>query len=263
MLNLLPTHVVLYIYVLTALIGLVLGSALNCLSFRIAHGQKWAGNQRSCCPACGHPLAAKDLIPLVSYLSLRGKCRYCGTRISPRYPLTEALLSVCFLSLLARFGLTWDALTAAILCACLLCLSLVDLETQIIPDRFLLIPAIARAVQLVLEGGFPGLLHGVLPGLIVGGAVLALSLLMERILKKDAMGGGDIKLLAVLGMFLTLPECLLLLIFACVSGIFMAAVLMKVNPDTAFPFGPALSAAAWLTLLAGKPIVSWYLSLFM
>ena len=259
----LPASAAILLYVLAAVLGLVLGSALNCLSYRIAHGQKWSGKQRSCCPACGHVLGAFDLVPLFSWLFLGGKCRYCHQKISPRYPLTEALLGLCFVSLLWRFGLSFDTLTAAILCACLLCLSLVDLDTQLIPDRFLLIPAAARIIQLAAEGGFRGLVTGILPGLVIGGAVLLLSLVMERILKKDAMGGGDIKLLAVLGLFFSFPEMLLLLIFACVLGIFMAAILMKLDSETAFPFGPALSAAAWVTLLFGQSLVSWYLSLFL
>ena len=76
------------------------------------------------------------------------------------------------------------------------------------------------------------------------------------------MGGGDIKLMAVLGLFFTVPECLLLLVIACIVGIFMAAILMKIDSDTAFPFGPALSLAAWFTLLFGEAITTWYLSLF-
>ena len=123
--------------------------------------------------------------------------------------------------------------------------------------------AAAQIIQLAAQGGFRSLLTGMLPGLVFGGAVLALSLIMERILKKDAMGGGDIKLLAVLGLFFSFPEMLLLLLFACVLGILMAAVLMKLDSETAFPFGPALSAAAWVTLLFGESLIGWYLSLFL
>ena len=263
MLETLPTAAVVYLYLLAALAGLVLGSGLNCLSWRIAHGQKWSGSQRSACPVCGHTLAAKDLVPVFSYLALKGRCRYCHTKIAPRYPITEGLLAVCFVTLLARFGLTADTLTAAILCCCLFCLSLVDLETQIIPDRFLVIPAAVRAMQLLGQGGFSTLLQGIMPGLVLGVGVLAVSLLMDKILKKDTMGGGDIKLLAVLGMYFTFPECLFLLIAACVLGISIATICLKLDTETAFPFGPALSLAAWLTLLVGEPLVGWYLSLFV
>ena len=262
MLAYLPTHIVVYLYALAAVLGAVLGSGLNCLSYRLAREQKWTGKERSVCVHCGHELASRDLIPVLSYLLLKGKCRYCGKKLSARYVVTELLLALIFVSLLWRYDLTLTAITPAVLCCCLFCLSLVDLDTQIIPDRFLLIPALCRAAELVLTGGFKGLLSGIVPGLIIGGAVLALSLIMDKVLKKDTMGGGDIKLLALLGMFFTIPECMLLVIIACVVGIFMASILMKVDAETAFPFGPALAMAAWMTLLFGKGIVSWYLGLF-
>lgn len=263
MLNQLPIFTVIYIYILTALLGLILGSGLNCLSSRIASGTKWSGNNRSRCPDCGHTLGALDLIPLFSWLFLKGKCRYCGKKISPRYPLTELLLAVCYVSLLAVYDLRLHTLSLMVLCSCLFCLSLVDLDIQIIPHRFLLIPAAVRLLELIHEGGFSAMLIPLLTGLGLGGSVLLISLIMDKILKKDTMGGGDIKLLALLGLYFTVPECFLLLILACLIGIFMAALLMKVKSDAAFPFGPALSLAAWLTLLIGKPILSWYLGLFL
>lgn len=262
MLEYLPTHIVVYLYVLGAVLGAVLGSGLNCLSYRLAREQKWTGKERSVCVHCGHVLATKDLIPVLSFLTLKGKCRYCGEKLSKRYFVTELLLALVFISLLWRYELTAAILTPAVLCCCLFCLSLVDLDTQIIPHRFLLIPAVCRAAELVLTGGFKGLISGIIPGLVIGGAVLTLSLIMDKILKKDTMGGGDIKLLALLGMFFTIPECLLLVLIACVVGIVMASILMKVDAETAFPFGPAIAIAAWITMLLGTPLVNWYLSLF-
>ena len=252
-----------YLYFVTAILGLILGSGLNCLAGRIASGKKWAGKERSICPSCGHTLAAKDLVPLLSWLFLKGKCRYCGAKISIRYPLTEALLSVCFMSLLAVYGLSLHTVSLMVLCSCLFCLSLVDFDTQLIPDRFLIIPAIVRILELIFDGGFSSLLIPVATGFGLGGSVLILSLIMDKILKKDTMGGGDIKLLALLGLYFTVPECFLLLLIACLLGIIMAMVLLKVNSDTPFPFGPALSLSAWVVLLAGKPFLHWYLNLFL
>ena len=263
MLQELPGYLIVYCYVVTALFGLILGSGLNCLAGRIAANKKWSGNARSACPQCGHVLGAKDLVPLFSWLFLKGKCRYCGAKISPRYPITEVLLSVCYVSLLAVYGLTLHTLSLMVLCSCLFCLSLVDLDTQLIPHRFLIIPAVVRLAELLLEGGFAALLSPVLTGLMLGGGILVLSLIMDKILKKDTMGGGDIKLLALLGLYFTFPECFLLLILACVIGILMAVILVNAKSDAAFPFGPALSLAAWITLLIGKPLIGWYLSLFL
>ena len=262
MLSYLPTHIVVYLCALAAVLGLVMGSALNCLAMRIVAGERWSGNSRSACPKCGHTLSALELIPLVSWLIQGGKCRHCKAPISIRYPLTEAILAALFVAMLLKFGLTAELLSALVFAGCLLCLSLVDLDTQIIPDRFLLIPIAVRAAQLLFTGGFSALLGASVPGFIIAGAVLVISLIMDKVLKKDTMGGGDIKLLFVIGLYLTLPECLLMVMLSCVIGIVMAAILMRVDSETAFPFGPALSIAAVLTMLVGSPIVNWYLSLF-
>ena len=262
MLDLLPTPVLIYTCFLTAILGLVMGSALNCLALRLSSGKKWSGNSRSACPACGHTLSALDLIPLFSWLALGGKCRYCKAPVSARYPLTEAALAFIYVCLLLKFGLTAQLITPLIFASCLFTLSLVDLDTQIIPDRFIIIPIAVRAVELLLTGGIRGLFSGALPGLIIAGSVLILSLIMDKILKKETMGGGDIKLLFVIGMFLSLPACMLMVMIACVVGIFMASVMMRVSPDTPFPFGPALSLAAVITMLCGDAVVGWYLGLF-
>ncbi len=262
MLSYLPPHIIIYLCAIAALLGLVMGSALNCLAMRIAAGERWSGSARSACPKCGHTLSALELIPLLSWLVQGGKCRHCKAPISVRYPLTEAILAAVFVAMLLKFGLTAELISGLVFAGCLLCLSLVDLDTQIIPDRFILIPIFVRAAQLLYTGGFSALLSAAVPGFVIAGAVLVISLIMDKVLKKDTMGGGDIKLLFVIGLFLTLPECLLMVMLACVIGIVMASILMKVDSETAFPFGPALAIAAVLTMLAGSPIVNWYLSLF-
>lgn len=262
MLAYLPVHIVIYLCAITALLGLVMGSALNCLALRLSSGQKWSGNSRSACPSCGHVLTAADLVPLFSWLFLGGKCRHCKAPISIRYPLTEAALAIIYVALLLKFDLSLQLVSALVFASCLFCLSLVDLDTQIIPDRFILIPIAVRALELLISGGIGALLSAAVPGLIIAGSVLILSLIMDKVLKKDTMGGGDIKLLFVIGLFLTIPECLLMVLMACVIGIVMASLMMKVSPDTPFPFGPALSVAAIVTMLVGSPIVNWYVSLF-
>jgi len=258
MFDYLPLAVKIYICAVAFLFGAVMGSALNCLAYRMVHRQSWAGG-RSRCPRCSHVLGPRDLIPVVSFLTLKGKCRYCGGKMSRRYVLTEVFLGLCYVTLVLRFGLTFDTVTHLILVSCLLALSLVDLDIQIIPDRFLAIPAAFRLVQLIIEGR---LISGILPALIFGGGLLLLSLVMDKVLGKDSMGGGDIKLMALLGLFFSAPECLLLLILACVAGIAIASILMKIRDDTPFPFGPALSLAAYATMLFGEKVISWYLSLF-
>lgn len=261
MLTYLPISVQIYLTVLCFVLGAVLGSGLNCLAYRMARGQKWTKGH-SVCPACGARLKALDLIPVVSWLALKGKCRSCKAPVSPRYFLTELGLGLLFAATLWRFGLTVELGLWLVFECCLFCLSLVDLETQIIPDRFLLIPAVLRLVWLLAVGGLGSLWAGLWPGLVVGGAVLVLSLVMDKILKKDSMGGGDIKLLAVLGLYFGLAQSLLLVVIACFVGIALAAALVKAKPGAAFPFGPALAAAAVITMFIGQPVIAWYLGLF-
>lgn len=258
----LPVSAQIYLTVVMGLLGLVMGSALNCLALRLAKGEKWGGNNRSACPVCGHVLSARELVPLFSWLIQRGKCRHCAAPVSPRYPITEALLAALYMALLHRFGLSLSLVSHLIFVSCLFTLSLVDLDTQIIPDRFIIIPIVVRIAEILFCYGVSALLTTVLPGLIIAGSVLALSLIMDKVLKKDTMGGGDIKLLFVIGLYLTLPQCLLMVMLACVIGIVFASILMKIDSETPFPFGPALSIAAVITLFIGTPVISWYLSLF-
>lgn len=262
MFSYLDTFTSIYLLVLCALLGLAMGSALNCLALRIAKEEKWSGG-RSHCPSCSHTLKAADLVPLFSYLFLKGRCRYCGAKISPRYPAAEAALALVFVSLLLRFDLSLETPFLMLLCACLFCLSLVDLDIQIIPDRFLVIAALSRLVYLLLIHGFAfgPIWYSLWHGLLIGGSVLVLSLIMDKVLHKESMGGGDIKLLFVLGLYFDLPCCFFLIITACVLGILLALVL-SAKKGVAFPFGPALSLAAWLTLLFGGPITQWYMGLF-
>ena len=261
MLTYLPISVQIYVSALAFVLGAVLGSGLNCLAYRMAREQKWTKGH-SVCPACGAQLKARDLIPVISWLALKGKCRSCKAPVSPRYFITEVGLGLLFLATVWKFGLTLEVLVWLIFLCCLFCLSLVDLETQIIPDRFLLIPAVARMALLLAQGGFGSLWAGVWPGLVVGGAVLAISLIMDKVLKKVSMGGGDIKLLAVLGLYFGLAQSLLLVVLACFAGIALAAALVKAKPGAAFPFGPALAAAAVITMFIGEPVIGWYLGLF-
>ena len=250
-----------YLLLLCAVLGLVMGSALNCLAFRMAHQQKWTGG-RSRCVRCGHELKWNDLVPVFSYLFLKGRCRYCGEKISPRYFLAELTLGIVFPALLLRYDLSLDFAVMAVLFGCLFCLSLVDLDTFEIPNRFLVIPGVLRLSQLLYSYGLSApFLKQVLPaaGILIG--LLALVLVMDKVLGKESMGGGDIKLLSLLALFFSFPEWLLLLLVSCILGLVLAATL-GAKKGIAFPFGPAISAAAFLVSLFGSQIAGWYLSLF-
>ena len=244
-----------YIVFVTALLGLVFGSFCNAWAWRLVHGESIVRG-RSHCALCGHPLGARDLVPLVSWLLLRGKCRYCGGPISPRYPAVELVSALYYVSVVLRFDLTRDALRLLILGSLLLVASLVDWDTMELPDGLLLGGAMAALLRLPED--WKSLLLG---GVAVSVPLLLLVLLADRLMGRETMGGGDIKLVAVLGLHFGPLQSLFLLILACVLGLLLGAWMKKAK-DAPFPFGPALALAGWLTALFGESAVSWYLSLF-
>ncbi len=249
-----------YFIVLAALLGAVLGSFLNCAAWRIAHGESFLKG-RSHCPTCGHTLGVPDLFPVLSWCFLRGKCRYCGAKISVRYPLTELFFALVTTACLLRGDLTVLTLRNLVFLCCLFCLSLVDLEIYIIPDGCLLISLAVWLASLPFscwdwqEIG----LH-LLSGIVVGGAILLLSLIMDRILCKDTMGGGDIKLFAVIGLYLGFIASLFAVVLACIFGLLFALIrrLLPGERDVQIPFGPSIAASAAFFLLFGEPVVAWY-----
>ena len=257
------TFLVIYCCVLAAVIGAVLGSFLNCAAWRIAHGESFVKG-RSRCPACGHTLGILDLVPIFSWLFLRGKCRYCGKKISARYPLSEAVFAAVTVLCLLRFGLTAECLRNMIFFGCLFCLSLVDLEVRIIPDGCLVAAALAWAVWLPFSGlSLAGIGLHVLAALVYGGGLLLISLAADKILGKESLGGGDIKLFAVMGLYLGLTASLFALLLSCALGLVFAFA-RKFFPrgqDEHFPFGPSIAAASWFMMMYGQPLVDWYLSL--
>ena len=252
-----------YCGVVALLLGAVFGSFLNCAAWRISHGESVLRG-RSHCPDCGHVLGAGDLVPILSWLFLRGRCRYCGKKIPARYPLTEAVFALLTLLCLLRFDLSWLCLRNWILLCCLFCLSLTDLECMIIPDVCLIIAAAVWVIFLPLTGmGWPAVRGGLLAGLIFGGGLLGLSLLMDRILKRDSLGGGDIKLFAVLGLYLGIVGTLFMTVLACLLGLLFAVLRRgRGGGSEPFPFGPAIAAAGTVMLLCGEPLIQWYTGLF-
>lgn len=249
-----------YCICVAALLGAAFGSFLNCAAWRIAHGESFLKG-RSRCPTCGHALGAADLVPIFSWVFLRGRCRWCGEKVSARYVLTELFFAAVTVLCLLRFGLTVLCLRSWIFLCCLFCLSLVDLESYVIPDGCLWIAAGAWALALPFAGwSWAEIGLHVLAGLVYGGGLLAVSLLMDRLLKKESLGGGDIKLFAVVGLYLGLVGTLFALLLACVVGL-LFALARRARSGQAIPFGPSISLAAAVVLLYGDGVIAWYLGL--
>ena len=240
------TFFMIYCCVLAGVFGAVLGSFLNCAAWRIAHGESFVKG-RSHCTSCGHVLGFLDLIPVFSWIFLGGKCRYCKTKISPRYMLTELFFALVSVLTLLRFGL-----------------SLVDLEIFEIPNGCLLIPAIAWFVAIPFtEMSGMDVLYHVASGVGYGAVMLALVLLFDKILGKETMGGGDLKLFVVMGLYLGVAASLFALFFSCILGLIMGAIQKrgKENKGPQIPFGPAIALAFYAMLLYGDGLVNWYMGL--
>lgn len=260
--TLLPPAAAAYILFVAFVCGACIGSFVNCAALRLVKGEGFAKG-RSHCPACGHTLAARDLVPLLSWLFLRGKCRWCGAPVSARYPATELVSGLAWLSAVWALGISPTALRACLLFGILLALALIDLDTMELPD---VLVAAGAAVWLVFALAGPDRLAvlktGALGAAALGGSLLVLSLIMDRLLGRESMGGGDIKLLAMLGLYTGPAAGLLLIILSCLFGLILALFLAR-GKGREFPFGPAIALAAWPVLLWGDAIVGWYLGLFL
>ena len=248
----------LYFAIVSFVVGSVFGSFINCFAWRITHHESILKG-RSHCAVCGHTLGALDLVPIFSWLFLRGKCRYCGEKISPRYMLTELLLGAAFLVSFLCFGFRWEAPRLMALSVALLGLSLVDLEIQEIPDGFIIYGIVLWAVMLpLLPEPVKALWQGLLSGFLIGGGVLLISLVMDKVLKKESLGGGDVKLLFMVSLYMSPLAALFNLVLACAVGLLFVAALKHEK----IPFGPSSSLASFVTVLVGERIATWYLGLF-
>lgn len=254
-----------YFCVLAFGFGACMGSFLNCMAWRIVHGESVLRG-RSHCDVCGHVLTAGDLVPIVSFLAHRGRCRWCGAKLSARHVWAEGLTGAAFVLILLRFDLSLQALGALILACVLLAGALADLEGYIIPDRFIVAGVAARIPFFFFEDWRRTLPDALLGGFAVGGGLLAFVLLYEKLRRVEAMGGGDLKLLFVTGLWLGWAKNLLCLLLACILGIAFGLATQKRRAAQenakVFPWGPSICAAGIVTMLAGDAVISAYVSMF-
>jgi leader peptidase (prepilin peptidase) / N-methyltransferase len=237
--------------------GLCVGSFLNVVAFRLPRGESLV-SPGSHCPGCGTPVRAYDNVPLLGWLLLRGRCRSCGERISPRYPLVEALTALLALSVVLVKHSPRDIVLGLVLVAVLVPVALIDLEEQIIPNRITL-PAALAAVAIGLALAPARVPEQLIAGAAAGGFLLVFVLAYPR-----GMGMGDVKLAAVLGLYLgssVAPAMLVALISGTLVGV---VVIMRLGVaqgrKTAVPFGPFLALGGLVGLLAGPAIIHWYLN---
>lgn len=242
------------------LLGAIFGSAVSALAWRLPRGESWSRG-RSRCTACGHALGPLDLVPLLSWIAARGRCRYCGVSVSPRYPLLE--LSCALWAVLAwrHTGLVPMLAPVLLWGWVLVALTVIDLDFQLLPDA-LTLPGTLIALAAALPG--PGARHALL-GMVVGSGYLWLfAWIWATFLKREGMGGGDIKLAAMFGALLGPLGAFVTITFAAFGGALLGAALMargRGGLRTELPFGAFLAPAAMAAYLWGDRVVGAYLSL--
>ena len=256
-----------------AVFGAVLGSFLDCAASRWAAGSGDLFAGRSRCDTCGHTLGVADLIPVVSFLARRGKCRYCGAKIPADClwaELAGALGLVCvglrFVPALElehghlHLGPTLALAQWVIFAALLLALSLTDAAKRIIPDKLLLALAVNRLCWFfAVEADYAAAGLEILKACAIPAVLLALVLALEKLSGREMMGGGDVKLLFALALYLTWAQLLLTLLAGCLLGLVWAGLSRKRGP---LAFGPFLAAGALLAVCFGGPLLEWYFALF-
>lgn len=235
-------------------VGTVFGSFANVLIHRLPRRESIVA-PGSRCPACGAPIRPWDNIPVVSYLLLRGRCRACGAPISPRYVIVELVTGGLMAGLVWRFGVSVTALRYGVLAFALLVVFFTDLEHQIIPNA-VTYPGIVTGIILSAASG--QLASSVTAAAAAGAVFLVLS-----IVSRGGMGGGDIKLAAMIGAFLGTPAVIVALFLAvalgAAAGLVLLALRLRSRKDM-IPFGPAMAMGAIIAVFGSNAIVHWYLS---
>ena len=250
------------LYLISIIFGAMVGSFLNVCIFRLPNEESiiWPGSH---CPHCEKPIRFYDNIPLISFLVLKGKCRDCRAPISLQYPFVEGITALSSLFLVIKFGPSLSYLVYFTFVSALIVITVIDLYHQIIPDVISL-PGIGVGllVSLIIpQITFSNSLIGVLLG---GGSLFIVATFYQWLFKREGMGGGDIKLLAMIGAFLGWKAVLLTILLSSLIGSVTGILMMVVKGKDfkyAIPFGPFLSLGAVISLFYGEEIVRWYLYL--
>ena len=250
------------LFVLAFCLGAVVGSFLNVCIWRLPAGESIV-YPASHCPRCHVPILIRDNVPIFSYLFLRGRCRNCQTPISVRYPLVELLTGGMFVLLLYRFDLSPIFAASAVFVSALIAISFIDLDHQIIPDVISL-PGIVVGLLLAVFGFGPPILDAVLGVLLGGGLLYGVAVGYHLLTGREGMGGGDIKLLAMIGAFLGWSGVLVTLVLGSFTGAVLGiGLILARGADTRLPipFGPFLAFGALCALFFGDPLIHWYMHL--
>ncbi|EDP57601.1 A24 family peptidase [Vibrio sp. AND4] len=216
---------------------------------------------RSSCPQCKTPIRIRDNIPVVSWLLLRGKCHHCQSSISARYPIIELLSAFCCGFLAFHFGFSYFTVALIFFTLLLIAATFIDLDTMLLPDQ-LTLPLMWGGITLALIGVSPISLQDSVIGAMTGYLSLwSVYWLFKLLTGKEGMGYGDFKLLAALGAWLGWQSLPMIILLSSVVGVIFGLIqlrLQKQGIEKAFPFGPYLAIAGWVSLIWGHQILNWY-----
>jgi leader peptidase (prepilin peptidase)/N-methyltransferase len=239
--------------------GAIIGSFLNVVAYRLPRGESLS-RPGSRCPSCGTPIKPYDNVPVLSWLVLRGRCRACGARISARYPIVEAVTGLLCAAVVIAKGADSDAWLGLAFVLVLVPIVLIDLDVRLIPNRLTLIGAVAALVILALVDR-DSIVEALIAAVAAGGFLLIAVLAYPR-----GMGLGDVKLAAMMGLYLgraVAPAMFAALLAGTLIGaVIIARVGVEKGRKTAIPFGPYLALGGLVGLFAGDAIVDWYLDTF-
>ena len=264
-------------------LGLIVGSFLNVVILRLPARMEWFWKRDaremleldadseapppdlvrkgSHCPHCKHPLAAQDNIPLLSWLLLRGRCRYCKAPISMQYPLVELLCGITSAVVVWHFGATWQAAAGLVFTWVLVAAAGIDFRTQLLPDS-LTLPLLWLGLLISLVPAFAGTREAVIGAAVGYLALWAVFWLFKLTTGKEGMGYGDFKLFAAAGAWMGWVALLPVIILAALSGAIVGGAMLAVrgqDRSVPFAFGPFLAIAMWIWLVAGNPILAAYM----
>lgn len=240
------------------ILGTIVGSFLNVCIYRIPNGVS-ISYPPSHCYACDTKLKTLDLIPVLSFVFLRGRCRYCKAKFSVRYPMIEALTGLLFLGVFWKFGLKWETIKYLIFTSYLIVVTFIDFDHMVIVDSTNIV-AVVLGLPFLVIGDLRGNFVESLLGILLGAGIIAII----RFISRGGMGDGDIFLMGVVGFYLgykMLPlQFMLTLVFASVISILLIVFKIKSRKDY-IPFGPFIAIGAWVTLIWGNDILNWYTKL--
>lgn len=239
------------------LVGICIGSFINVLIYRLPREESIV-HPGSRCPSCGRPLPPRENIPLLSFFLLRGRCAGCGGKISPRYPAVELMTGIGYFLLAWADGPGYTLLRDIVFFSFLVPITFIDIDHRIIPDELSLGGMAAGLLLSLLPGGD---WKGSLLGCVLGGGILyATAAGYEKLTGKEGMGGGDVKLIAMIGAFLGWKGALFSILCGSILGVAGGLLAMRKGTEglkTAIPFGPYLCAAALIARFLGEPFWSF------